>query len=271
MVDGLNLEQIRQCLSRDCELFLFEKTDSTNEQALKKVEQGHALPLACLAEEQTQGRGRRGKVWVSPPGSSIYLSMAWAFDLPVNELGSLSLMIGVAVARVLKRIGLLRVGLKWPNDVLFDDKKIAGILIETAQLTTKKTTAIIGIGLNFNLPADMSVKPEQPWTDIVSSLPAQLSNDKVERSELAGLLLQECMVICDGFSQIRHDVLFEYQQQYDICIKQPVNIFLGEDQVLKGVVTGFDEGGEIRILVDGEEQLFNSAEISLRKTNNVND
>jgi BirA family biotin operon repressor/biotin-[acetyl-CoA-carboxylase] ligase len=268
MVDGLDLEQIRQCLGRDCKLVLFEKTDSTNEQALIKVKQGTTLPLACFAEEQVQGRGRRGKVWVSPPGGSIYLSLAWQFELPLSELGSLSLAMGVAIARVLKGIGLQSVGLKWPNDVLVDGRKIAGILIETAQLTTEKTTTIIGIGLNFQLPEVMPVIPDQPWTDVVSSLNG--SSSEIGRSNLAGLLLQECMHVCDSFVQARNDLMAEYRQ-YDICMQQPVNIHLEDEQVLQGVVIGFEAGGEIRVLIDGEQRLFNSANISLRNISNVND
>lgn len=267
MAEALSLDQIRQCLKRDCELVLFDQTDSTNEQTLLKVKQGASLPLACFAEEQTQGRGRRGKVWLSPPGASIYLSLAWRFDLPLSELGSLSLAMGVAIVRVLKGIGLQSVGLKWPNDVLVDGRKIAGILIETAQLTANKTTTIIGIGLNFQLPENMPVKPDQPWTDVASSLNESLPD--IERSKLAGLLLQECMSVCENFAQGNSDLMAEYLQ-YDICLQQPVNVYL-EDEVLEGVVTGFDAGGEIRILINNEERLFNSANISLRKISNVND
>lgn len=267
MVEALNLEQIQQCLDCNCSLFLFEKTDSTNEQALLKVKEGDKLPFACFAEEQTQGRGRRGKVWVSPPGGSIYLSLAWKFDLPVGDLGCLSPAIGVAVARVLKKIGLTPVGLKWPNDVLVDDKKIAGILIETIKITGSTTTAVIGVGLNYKLPDEMPDLLNQPWTDIVSSSGASLHP---ERNKIAGLLLQECLFVCENFAQARYDMMLEYQQQYDVCLKQSVNVHLENDQVMQGVVVGLEMNGEIRILIDGEERLFNSADISLRKENNVN-
>ena len=262
MVRGLNLDQIRQSLNRDCELWLFEKTDSTNEQALLKVKQGSVLPLACFAEEQTQGRGRRGKVWVSPAGGSIYMSLAWKFDLPVNALGCLSLAMGVAVARVLKNLGLQQVGLKWPNDVLLDDKKIAGILIETSKITAKSTTAVIGIGLNFKLSDELADVPTQPWTDIVSSLSSEC---RPERNKLAALLLRECMDICKNFAQGRQSLMLEYQQQYDVCLQKTVNIYLEDGRVMQGVVEGFEESGEIRVLIAGEQQLFNSADISLRK------
>ena len=268
MAEGLRLEQVQRCLDRDCELFLFEKTDSTNQQALIKVKQGHSLPLACFADEQTHGRGRRGKVWVSPPGSSIYMSLAWSFNLPISELGALSLVMGVAVARVLKGAGLEQVGLKWPNDVLVDGKKIAGILIETAQLTTKTATTIIGIGLNFKLPRDMVEIPDQPWTDVVSLL--DKAGGEVGREQLAGQLLQACMLVCENFAVEKHQLLLEYQQ-FDICAQQPVSVFLENDLVLQGVVLGVEASGEIRILIDGEECLFNSANISMRKMDHAND
>jgi len=266
MSESLDLEQIRQYLDRDCELVLFEKTDSTNEQALLKVKQGCELPLVCFAEEQTQGRGRRGKVWVSPPGGSIYLILAWKFELPVNDLGCLSLAMGVAVARVLKNLGLQQVGLKWPNDVLVGNKKIAGILIETSQITDKTTTVILGIGLNFNLSEGLPDLVAQPWTDIVSSMGMEFQPG---RNKIAALLLNECMNICENFASARQDLMMEYQQ-YDICLRQAVNIYLDDGRLMQGVVAGFEDNGEIRIRVDDEERLFNSADISLRKASNAN-
>ena len=266
MSENLDLEQIRQYMNRDCELFLFEKTDSTNDQAMLKVKQGRVLPLACFAEEQTQGRGRRGKVWLSPPCSSVYLSLAWKFDLSVNDLGALSLAMGVAVARMLRQTGLEKVGLKWPNDVLLDDKKIAGILIETTQIKNRATTAIIGVGLNFELPVNSPEMPDQPWTDIISELPM---GRKPGRNEIAGLLLQECMVVCEDFVQNQPALMFEYQK-YDICLQQVVNVYLEDAPSIQGVVVGFEANGEIRIRINNKEQLFNSADISLRKTSNAN-
>jgi BirA family biotin operon repressor/biotin-[acetyl-CoA-carboxylase] ligase len=267
MTEKLVLEQIRQCLNQGCELVLYEKTDSTNEQALLKVKQGCVLPLACFAEEQTQGRGRRGKVWVSPPGGSLYLSLAWKFELPVNELGCLSLAMGLAVVRVLKKLGLKQVGLKWPNDVLVDEKKIAGILIETTQLTSAATTAIIGIGLNYKLPEAMPEMAAQAWTDMVSSAGLAF---QVGRNKVAGLLLQECMAICKSFARTRPALMMEYEQQHDICMRQLVNVYLEDGRQMQGLVTGFAANGAIRILIDEVEQLFNSADISLRKAGHVN-
>ncbi len=265
MIEDLDLKEIRRHLGRDCGLFLFETTDSTNQQALLKVREGQALPLACFAEQQTQGRGRRGKVWISPPHSSIYLSLAWKFAMPVNALGGLSLAIGVAVVRVLKTIGLEQAGLKWPNDVLVEGRKIAGILIETTQNTAAATTAIIGIGLNFKMPEAAPQLPDQPWTDVCSLLGEASS---AERNRVAGLLLKECMSICAGFAQCRDELMLEYRQ-YDICLQQPVNIYQDEARSLQGIVTGFEANGAIRIEIEGEEQLFNSADISLRKINHA--
>lgn len=269
MTEDLDLELIRPYLSRDCGLFLFETTDSTNEQALLKVREGQALPLACFAEQQTQGRGRRGKVWISPPHSSIYLSLAWKFAMPVSALSSLSLAIGVAVVRVLRGIGLAQAGLKWPNDVLVGERKIAGILIETMHNTDAATTAVIGIGLNFKMPEAAPQLPDQPWTDICSSLgEASPMAQNVGRNRVAGLLLKECISICERFAQARDELMIEYQQ-HDVCLQRPVNVYLDEDRCLQGVVTGFEASGEIRIQIEGEERLFNSADISLRKASHA--
>lgn len=88
------------------------------------------------------------------------------------------------------------------------------------------------------------------------------------RNSVAGLLLKECISICERFAQDRDDLMVEYQQ-YDVCLQQPVNIYLDEDQCLQGVVTGFEASGEIRIQIEGEERLFNSADISLRKVSHA--
>lgn len=272
MPEKLDLNRIQQSLVHECNVSLFESINSTNEWALQKIRDGKSMPFACFAEQQTQGRGRRGKTWVSPPLCNIYMSLAWLFDVPVNQIGVLSLATGIGVVKMLEKIGIQHAMLKWPNDVLVDDKKIAGILIETTRINEKQTSVVIGIGLNYHLPdyrlaESSSDIPDQLWTDIVTSLKTEPEGG---RNHLAGLLLQECMTICERMPQDRNELIDEFQNQYDACIQKMVSVILDNGERLQGLACGVTSKGEIRILIDGKERVFNSAEISLRRLTREN-
>ena len=267
-LEKLDLDRIEQMLVTECSVSLFDCVNSTNEWALKQIADGESMPFACFAEQQTQGRGRRGKSWTSPPMCNLYMSLAWRFDVPVNQIGALSLAMGLAVVKTLEKIGIQQVLLKWPNDVLVDDKKIAGILIEAAAANDKKTSVVIGVGLNYHFPDDeLSVSspdiPDQPWIDVVSVLQTEPDGG---RNHLAGLLLQECLTMCERIPQDSVELINEFQKQYDACAQNEVNVILDNGEQLQGVAQGVTSKGEIRILIDGKERVFNSADISLRKS-----
>lgn len=269
MPEKLDPDRIQHALVNECSVSVFECVDSTNEWALQKIRDGEPMPFACFAEQQTQGRGRRGKVWVSPPMCNITMSLAWLFDLPVNQIGVLSLAMGLGVVKTLEKTGIQRAMLKWPNDVLVDDKKIAGILIETAGANQEQTSVVIGIGLNYHLSdyrlsEPSSELPDQPWTDIVTLLKAEPEGG---RNHLAGLLLQECMAICERLLQDQDELIDEFQSQYDACARKVVRVILECGEQLQGLACGVTSKGEIRVLIDGKEREFNSAEISLRQLN----
>lgn len=262
MPKKLDINRIQHALAGKCSVSLFESLDSTNEWVMQKVREDKVMPFACFAEQQMQGRGRRGKRWASPPTGNIYMSLAWLFELPVSQIGVLSLAIGMAVIKALEKTGIQGALLKWPNDVLVGDKKIAGILIETARINDNKTSVCIGVGLNYRLPDSSSEIPDQPWTDVVTSLERPPESG---RNQLAALLLQECVAMCERVPQERDKLVEDFQNQYDACFKKAVSVLLDNGGRLQGVARGITSTGEIRILIDGEERVFNSAEISLRK------
>ena len=138
------------------DVVVHDTIDSTNTWALKECKGGRSLPFVCFAEQQTEGKGRRGKAWVMPPGSNVAMSLAWSFVLPYQSLQLLPLSIAMAIVETLESFGLKRVQIKWPNDVYVDGVKIAGVLIETKILKSnadnKNTIAVvIGIGLNYDM------------------------------------------------------------------------------------------------------------------------
>jgi BirA family biotin operon repressor/biotin-[acetyl-CoA-carboxylase] ligase len=262
MPEKLDINRIQEALASQCSVSLFESLDSTNDWVLQKVREGEVMPFACFAERQTRGRGRRGKHWASPATGNIYMSLAWLFELPVSQIGVLSLAIGMAVIKALKKAGIKGAMLKWPNDVLVDNKKIAGILIETARVNDDKTSVCVGVGLNYNLPGSSSDIPDQPWTDVVTSLELLPESG---RNRLAALLLQECMAMCERVPRDRERLVKDFQEQYDACAQKMVSVLLDNGRQLQGIALGVTSSGEIRILIDDEERVFNSAEVSLRK------
>ena len=149
------------------EVTVLQATDSTNS-ALARLpaEQCHAHVM--LAEKQTSGRGRRQRTWHSPAGGNIYLSLGWRFPLQAAALSTLPLVTALCLCRALDRAGLQGHGVKWPNDVLVNGAKLAGILVETQAVGSGPVLAVIGIGLNVRMPGQGSGSPaaaiDRPWT-----------------------------------------------------------------------------------------------------------
>ncbi len=252
---------ITDCLNQFCDVSVYGEIASTNEQALDMFRQGKQVPFACFAESQSQGRGRRGNAWLSPASSNIYMSLAWCFECPVNQLAQLSLVMAVAVARCLETIGLAEVAVKWPNDVLVGGEKIAGILIETASISHQRSEVVIGIGLNYAMPESVKKRLSQPVTDICSQLGTVPLRG---RNGVAGLLLDECMVVCQSYFHDVDKLMHEYRDCYDVCAGKQVRILLEDGGQLEGRSLGIAATGELRVEINGEERMFNSAEVSLR-------
>jgi len=276
--DCLCRDQILKVPGLECDISLLDSVGSTNDWAQQQAKSIRDFPFACFAEEQTRGRGRRGRSWISPSNSNIYMSLAWKLAIPVSELGALSIIIGMAVIRALEGVGIKQARLKWPNDVLVNDKKIAGILIETVTGKSGSLVVVIGVGLNYNWPGnapgnssdEATEKPDQPWTDVVSVLktgPESSNGSRYDsgRDYLAGLLLRECMAMCEFYPHNKASLLKEYQAGYDVCLHQRVDVTLDNGRKFDGVANGVTDSGEIRILINEEEHVFNSAEISLRR------
>jgi BirA family biotin operon repressor/biotin-[acetyl-CoA-carboxylase] ligase len=217
------------------------ETGSTNADLLSRI--NHlSSPVLLTAETQTAGRGRAGRTWLSAPGASLTFSLAWNFKCPLHELVGLPLAVGVVIAEVLAQFNI-DARLKWPNDVLKDGKKLAGILIETA--SPKKTAdnaiwAVIGIGLNIAIPDNLAAQIGRPVADA-----AELQPDR--NALLAELLngLAEALVLFEeqGFQAFmtRWNLLHAYAGQ-------PV-VILDHGTILhEGIAAGVDHIG--RLLLD---------------------
>lgn len=235
--------------------------DSTNEVLLRELRAGKPLhAVACLAERQSSGRGRRGRGWRSPFGRNIYLSLAWRFEHGVAALEGLSLAVGVAVVRALGQCGIDGVGLKWPNDLFVGDAKLGGILIELDGEFSGPVAAVIGIGLNLHVPAADAATIDQPWTDLRT-----LAGRAIGRNELAAALIASCLELLPrfavhGFGCVRHD-----WERLDVLANANIRVSTSDGRVLDGVADGVDASGALRFRSDTGLMLLSSGEVSVRR------
>jgi BirA family biotin operon repressor/biotin-[acetyl-CoA-carboxylase] ligase len=242
--------------SCDWPVLVFDSIDSTNAEALRAIERGQAAPFLVLAERQTAGRGRRGRKWVSPFAENIYYSLVLRIEGGMRQLEGLSLVVGLAVMQALRGLGVSSAGLKWPNDVLVGQKKIAGILLELVGDPADVCHVVLGVGINVNM--QMTDEVDQQWTSM------RLESGKVfDRNQLVaelGMMLQAYLSRhqVDGFSAIQA----EWEQNH-LWQGRPVSLIAGVNQI-DGEVLGIDNQGALRLKVDGAEKVFSGGELSLR-------
>jgi len=237
-------------------LHIFDSIDSTNAEALRSIARGIEAPFTVLAERQTAGRGRRGRKWVSPFAENLYYSLVLRIDGGMRQVEGLSLVVGLAVLRTLHDMGILEAGLKWPNDVLVGEQKIAGILLELVGDPADVCHVVLGIGINVNMQSTDEV--DQQWTSM--SLQSGQDFDRNELVSRLGRNLRRYLALhqSSGFSAIQPE-----WEQYHLWQGRPVSLIAGTNQI-DGVVLGIDRQGALRLKVDGVEKSFSGGELSLR-------
>ena len=234
--------------------------DSTNQYLLGKLDTGNIHGHVVLAEYQTGGRGRRGNAWISPIGAGITLSFGWHFDELSDSTHVLSLVMGVAIIRVLNRAGITGVGLKWPNDILWRQYKLGGILLEMRGETNGPVDVVFGMGINVNFPETQIAGISQPWTDITG-----ITQNPPSRNELAADLISESFLMLENFSHEGIAGILNEWRQYD-CIHGRHAMLILPGRQIRGKVIGIDEQGALLMSVHGKEKRFSAGEIRLRVT-----
>jgi BirA family biotin operon repressor/biotin-[acetyl-CoA-carboxylase] ligase len=239
-------------------LEIFDQIASTNTYLLNQNANIHASGMVCLAEQQTAGKGRRGRTWISPFGSNIYLSILWLFQSGPMEIAGLSLAIGVAVVRALRQLYAIEFSLKWPNDIYFESKKLGGILVEVSGEAGGPCKAVIGLGLNLNMPSKDGDLIDQAWIDL-----AQITGkDILEKNQLTALLLNNIFTLIQEFENHGLAVILDEWRRYDCLVNKQVTLFVGTKQI-NGIVKGINDNGLIVISApDGSTQAYASGEIS---------
>lgn len=240
------------------ELQLRDRVDSTNAQLLGLLERGCGHGVAMFAEQQTAGRGRRGRQWVSPFSAGINLSLGWQFSGGVQLLEGLSLAVGVAIARALEEFDVPDVRLKWPNDVWCRGRKLAGVLLELSGDLTDRCAVVVGIGLNVGLRGEAAAAIDQPWIDLNSVCPG------LDRNRLAAALLNQLLPLLDSYPERGFAAYRNQWQQLDQFARRPVRIISAQQQ-WSGTAAGVNESGALIVDMDGERRLFHGGEVSLRE------
>lgn len=267
LVGGIELldeEKIRSGLSALARRWLthfelHQTIGSTNRRASELVQQGILSGAVVIAEGQTAGSGRRGRRWVSPFGRNIYFSAVQTFEGGVGALEGLSLAVGLAVVKAIQpKIGTVP-QLKWPNDVLVDAKKLAGILLEVAGEPDGRCTVVIGIGINVRMADVMGINViEQPWTDVESQ-----AGTAVSRNELVAELIERLVEVLDLFTREGFTAFRREWERLDYLRGREVVIESG-GRVEIGTAVGLDHTGALLLETGGGIRTLHGGEVSVR-------
>jgi len=264
----LDRESVLAALGSKAALFDLEVVDtveSTNRTLMQRAALDAPHASCIVADLQTQGRGRRGRAWHGALGGSLTFSLLWRFQQGAGFLSGLSLAVGVALMRALMAYGVQDAALKWPNDVLHNYRKLAGVLIELQGDMHGPTAAVIGVGLNVRLPAAVRDRIDQAAVDLFSIGGAEL----LGRNQLLAHILAHLADVlqlfeAEGFSALREEWL-----GYHAYHGKNVRMVLPDGSYEEGCVSGVAEDGSLLLATPAGTRRFATGEISLRRTSST--
>lgn len=240
------------------EILYFDSIDSTNNEIKRQAEKGAREGLLAIAEQQTAGRGRRGKEWSSPPGSGIWMSFLLRPDITPYRASQITIVTALAAANAIRNVTGLNTLIKWPNDIVIDGKKVTGILTEMSTEIDSVSYVVVGIGINVNTE---SFPPEigHIATSLVNHLP---ENTRVQRSGLVAAFgseferLYDKFLACDDLSPLKA----EYEARL-VNIGREIIIMPGEQ---RAKALGINNDGELLVEDEQGVKAIRSGEVSVR-------
>ncbi len=259
--DCLERGQILDALSADAgrfDLEILQQAGSSNTELLKRAAQGAAAGSVLAVELQTAGRGRIGRVWHTGLGNALTFSLLWRFERGLHALSGLSLAVGLAICRALKRVDAAGVALKWPNDILAGNSKLGGVLIEAQGDMYGPSSVVIGIGINCTLPHKIMQSIDQRAISL-----DRLCVAPPGRNRLFAMLLQELARVldefeCSGFAALRAE--WERNHAFQDL---PVALHMPDGAVIDGINRGVGEGGELILETAQGLRQYNSGEVGV--------
>jgi len=258
----LDVQSVLMALDTQSNLFELEIHDyleSTNSYLMKKLSMNQVHASCVAANLQTNGRGRRGRSWQAGFGASLTFSVLWQFQCGAGKLSGLSLAVGISLIRALHSFGITKAQLKWPNDVLIDQEKLAGILIEIQGDMEGPSVAVIGIGINLNLPASIKHQIDQPVTDLAS-----ITQSQINPNVLLAEILKHLTNLLIQFEQQSFVSLRDEWTQYHAYHQKVVKMLHPDGRETVGTVINVADDGNLLVNTISGELRFSSGEISLR-------
>ena len=251
-------EQLDLFEKKQVHMEILQSVDSTNDYL--KTHNSNKQINICLAEQQTQGKGRLGRSWHSPFGENIYFSCDYSFHKKIHQLSGLSLVIGLAVFKTLKEFRLTKnLFVKWPNDVVWGKKKIAGTLIEVKSEKQRTCQVIVGIGINVNM-LTAARKIAQPWTSM-----QQISQQPIDRNLVVAKLISYLIRYLKTFDEEGFTSFAKDWIKYDCLKRKKIKVKNSGEETI-GKVIGIDSLGHLVIeLSKGSLRIFSSGDTSLVK------
>ena len=246
-------------VAHDYEVRILDSVASTNIALMQAALEGAVDGSVMCAEHQSAGKGRRGRYWHAVLGGSLTFSVLWRFENGLQSLAGLSLAVGLAIARAINRHTLHALRLKWPNDVLVDYRKLAGILVEVQGDLHGAAFAVVGIGLNVRMSPEQRDAVDQAVVDLYE-MGVTVSRNQVLADCLQELHLMLTLFRAHGFSALRADWM-----AIDAYAGKAVTLKLPDSKGVVGVAAGVDETGAF-LLRDPQSGIhaYSGGEISLR-------
>jgi BirA family transcriptional regulator, biotin operon repressor / biotin---[acetyl-CoA-carboxylase] ligase len=259
----LSVDKVQVQLKRQqVRLEVLEKINSTNDYLKQHTHQNKQL-VACVAEMQTQGRGRLQRSWHSPFAENVYFSLLYPFAKDVSELSGLSLVVGLAICHAIESVVDLSsepLKVKWPNDVLVDGLKLAGTLIEIQAESNGGCQVIVGVGLNVNMTKASKADIDQPWSSL-----QHLTGQYIDRNQLCAALIDSLVEYIDKFSIMGMSAFMKEWKSRDYLMGSGIAIASGDKKTI-GTCAGVNKQGNLLLKNKlGDVLVFSSGDASLIK------
>lgn len=254
----LDIRKIRKLITdQNIPIDILESINSTNAY-LKPFKNDNNSPKICLAEYQEIGKGRLGRNWHSPFGQNIYFSLLYNFKKDISELSGLSLIIGLTIVKTLENYGK-NFQVKWPNDVIYENAKLAGTLIEMQAEANGSCQAIIGIGINVNMIKD-DKNVDQLWISL-----RKITNQYIDRNSLIAAFINNLLIYIKKFEDYGLKAFIDEWKNYDALYNKKIDLKNLNSQI-SGIVKGINEQGNLMLeLENGDIKSFASGDTTIMK------
>ena len=257
------LIEARLPASAACRIVALDTVDSTNDEAMRRVSQGESTPLVVIAREQTRGRGRMGRPWLSESNGNLYLTFALQPAVPPERLATITPWIGVNLCGLFAGYAKVEPRIKWPNDVLLNGRKAVGILTEARIDADRIRDLVIGCGLNL-------APPPGGWPgelkDRAISL-SEITGTPIDLNHFAAAVISRVLTACRTFQADEHgpELAAEWRR-FDALLDQEITLIHGRDEVT-GIASGIDTDGSLLLRVGGgSPQRFRAGEVTIAKS-----